>query len=621
MMRCLFCLPLLAGLAAGPVLAQDPSPEALREMKSLPMQSVLWNAQRLVESDAPAAGEPNAASDLSALLPPSGLVVVDGRVHVEIVGPDGSDASLAVDTASLTRGFDLVVDRSYSNRIDAWANPRELIALAAALPAGWTLEKAAVPTLDAVAGEGPNDDVTNSVGYRTGGANGNGVVIAVIDQDWTGLTAARNNGDAPPTSRTTQINLATGSFETGTTHGTGCLEAAYDHCPGATWRLYKVDSAADIGAAVTDAIANGCDVISHSMSWYNLGWADDSGAVCAGANQASNAGINFCTSAGNRALDHWQGTFNSGNGDVNRHDWSTGDESLSLNVVAGTTAGFNLAWNTSGGTFDYDLYLLDSSGNTVLASSTSGGNTFESISWMNTNATDATVLLQVRRVSGGATEFEVFGDNNSYGYEYSVAAGSTTCPSNATGVNVLSIGAVTWSAYDSANGSTPIANYSGQGPSNSGMLLPDLTGPTDTKGFTYSSGFGGTSCATPNVAGAITAFWSDKTLWFGNATRWLILAQAVTIWRDWGVPGPDNVYGYGAVRLVDFTPNTTWVARDYGNVGNTPNGPYYTVAAAQSAATSGGRLLFMPGGIYPELVSLTKALTVESWGGTATLGS
>ena len=39
-MRCLFCLPLLAGLAAGPVLAQDPSPEALREMKSLPMQSV-----------------------------------------------------------------------------------------------------------------------------------------------------------------------------------------------------------------------------------------------------------------------------------------------------------------------------------------------------------------------------------------------------------------------------------------------------------------------------------------------------------------------------------------------------------------------------------------------------
>ena len=50
--------------------------------------------------------------------------------------------------------------------------------------------------------------------------------------------------------------------------------------PGATWRLYKTNSLADLGTAVDNCIANGVDVITHSISRYNTGWDDNSGDAC-----------------------------------------------------------------------------------------------------------------------------------------------------------------------------------------------------------------------------------------------------------------------------------------------------------------------------------------------------
>jgi hypothetical protein len=578
--------------------------------KTLPMHSVLWEAQTQIASKAQLG-----QSELARELERRGLTVHEGRVHVEIAAPEGVDAGSQVSLAS----FGGVIDRSYLNRVDAWLPPDRLIEVATSLPPGFVLEKANEPRPDAVVGEGPGTNVINSMGYRDAGSNGSGLTIAVIDVGYQGLSAAQNNGDGPIAANTARIDYATGGFESGGTHGTGCVEAAFDHCPGATWRLYKVDTDADIGTAVTNAIANGVDIITHSLSWMNLGWPDDSGTACAAANQASNAGILFFTSAGNYALEHWQGNFNSGAGSASWHDWVNGDEALTLSVPPSTTraAKFDLSWNTAGGT-DYDIYLYDASLSTVLASGTSGGTTYESISWMNTGPLAVTVHLAIHRFSGGAAEFEIFG-TESAGWEYRVADGSTSSPSNASGVNVLSVGAVPWNVYASASGNNPIANYSSQGPSNSGMLLPDFVGPTNTSGFTYAS-FGGTSCATPNAAGAICAFWSDELPHGGNAVRWLALEQARTLWRDWGAPGLDNVYGFGPCRIVGWVANTTWVARGYGNVANHPSAPYFTIAAGQNATTPGGRMLIFPGGTFPENITLDKVMRVESAGGTAQIG-
>ena len=593
--------------ARAQLLPQPPPPS--RMPRDLRMHSVLWEAQTDLASK-PLLDATERALELGR----RGLTVHEGRVHVEIVAPEGVDAGSRVNVAP----FGGRVDRSYLNHVDAWVPPDRLIELATALPPGFVLEKANEPWPDAVPGEGPGTGVTNSAGYRNAGSNGTGLTIAVIDTGWEGLSAAQNSGDGPIAANTARIDYATGDFESGGTHGTGCMEAAFDHCPGALWRLYKVDSSADMGAVVTNCIANGVDIITHSLSWQNTGWADDSGVICVAANQAANAGILFFTSAGNYAQTHWQGNFNPGTGDANLHDWVNGDESLALSVGAGVTAGFDLCWNTTGGTYDHDIYLYDSALTTVLVSGTSGGNTYESISWTNTGASAVTVKVVIRRFFAGIAEFELIGDK-SQSWEHVVAAGSTASPSNSTALNVLSVGAVSWSSYTSASGTNPISAYSSQGPSNSGMIIPDLVGPTDTSGFTYPS-FGGTSCATPNVAGAFCAFWSDEPQHSVDAVRWLGQGLASILWRDWGAPGLDNVYGVGPCRLVDWVANTTWVAQGYNNFTNQPSGPYYTIAAGQNAATPGGRLLVFAGGFFPENLLLNKVMRVESIVNTAVIG-
>jgi subtilisin family serine protease len=153
------------------------------------------------------------------------------------------------------------------------------------------------------------------------------------------------------------------------------------------------------------------------------------------------------------------------------------------------------------------------------------------------------------------------------------------------------------------------------------MLLPDICGPTNTWCTTYpdTNGFGGTSCATPNNAGAACAFWSADPLLSADAVRWLMFEQT-ELWRDWGTAGADTIYGLGGTILLDYVPNTLWVARSYGNTTDTRDEPFYTIQAAHDAAASGGRLLVFPGGSYPEGAMLTKPLRVETIENSAFLG-
>jgi hypothetical protein len=540
----------------------------------------------------------------------------DGAVHVEIIGPEGA---LAV-TGDLVESFGGELESTWRHRAEAWVPAEQLSALALALPDGYYMERADVAGLDEVIGEGP--DVINSDSYSNNAFDGAGRVIAIIDSGFQNLTAARNNGDAPAAADTTEINYTLTGFQATTEHGTGCVEAAFDHSPGATWRLYKTDSVTDLGNAVDNAIDNGVDIISHSIRRYNQGWFDNSGGACAAANEAGQNGIIFFTSAGNRGDSHWGGDFESGDGHSDWHDFSLGDETINIIMADGEGANFYMSWDISGGTYDYDLYAYDSADPpNVLASSTNGGNNYESFGFTNNTGSAKIIRLAVWRDSGGVTTFELFAHGGGTWQEHIVAAGSTTSPSNSTHFNVVSVGAVDWNDYSSPPGTHGIIeDYSSRGPSNSGLTLPDICGPTNTTGLTYSGGFGGTSCATPNNAGATCAFWSAYPQLSASAIRWLMLRQA-SIYKDWGGGGTDNTYGRGGASLIDYFANTTWVARAYGNINDTTAGPYYRVDPAHEAAVPGGRLLFVLGGSYPEPATLTKNLRVEAIGGSATLGN
>ena len=350
-------------LTAGASVAQQGAGERLR---GAPLDSCLQRAFFLARS-APLETVRRAVGERFIRIRP------DRRVHVEIVGPEGQPAMPRVFVAP----FGAIADTRWRNRLDAWVPLDALLELALSLPPGHRVVRASAGEPDQVAGEGPA--AIGSDGYRNGGANGAGVVIAVIDEGYQNLSAARANGDAPAPANSTLINYTPSAFESTTTHGTGCVEAAFDHCPGATWRLYKIDSLADMGTAVSDAIASGVDVITHSLSRYNQGWADDSGAACAAAQQAANAGITFFTSAGNRAQQHWQGVFSPGGGSAGTHDFAPGDETLAIQLAGGEGATLYLSWDTGAGSADYDLYLYDATLSTLLASSTNGGSNFEAV--------------------------------------------------------------------------------------------------------------------------------------------------------------------------------------------------------------------------------------------------
>lgn len=550
----------------------------------------------------------------------------DRKVFVEIIGPENADLLSDLDMQKL-RYMEVEIDRRVEeekvlsdstviqlellsvagHRGEAYIPIDRLEEVARSLPEGYRIQEVLPPNYDAVAGQGPA--AINSDSYRDAGRNGTGLTVAVIDYGYTNLNAARANGDAPNVY--TGVNYTPDTFIGGGNHGVGCVEAMYDHAPGANWVIYKINSVSDMNAVVTDAIARGVDVISHSLSRYNLGWNDNTGVACTEANRASNNGIMFFTSAGNRAQSHWQGGFSDADAD-NWHQWSGVDEVISITVASNQGGNYYLSWSNS--STDLDFFLYNSDLSSVVASSTNvGAGVFEGFYYENATGSSQSLNIAVRRQSGSSsTQLEVFTHSANTWNQYAMAANSTTSPSNCTATNVLSVGAVSRTAYGNPNGSNVIASYSSQGPSNSGMTLPDISGPTNTTGFTYPGGFGGTSSATPNAAGAAAAFWSADTNLVASGLTWLIKEQA-DLWRDWGAAGNDNVYGKGGIQLIDYRFGTRWLADNYPGLTDNGTVPFETMQAAHNNTPNNGRILVF-GDSYPAAATLGatgKAMAVE----------
>lgn len=539
----------------------------------------------------------------------------DRKVYVEIFGPEGGTAV----TQSQLDPFGGEIFNTWRHQCTAFIPVDELDDFERTLREGYFMMPVLEPNPDEVAGEGPA--ATGSDEYRDHGANGAGVTIAIIDYGYFNLPEAMGNGDVPDSTRCTFINYSATAFydSASGTHGTGCVEAAFDHCPDAIWRLYKIDSSTDLGTAVSDCITEGVDVISLSNSYYNTGWEDDTGTPCIAANNAASNGIVFFTSAGNRAQSHYQDVFNDPDSD-NWHNFDPVEECISITMPAEGRSRFYLCWDRTGGTYDYDLIIWDDAIEDTIAIGNNVGTAYEWCIYENTGSSSETIKLSILKKSGGSTELEVFMHKTGTWEEHITEWSSTTSPSNSTEPLVISVGAVAHGDFGSPNGTTGInKSYSSQGPSNSGMILPDLCGPTDTDGFTYPSGFGGTSCATPNSAGAATAFWSSEPPITGENVQELLFIMA-DLFRDWGTTGNDNIYGRGGVTAPKNHVSIVLINRMLGNTAASTERPYYYVDDAYTYVSGGGRMIFF-GDTYPENpITFSKILTVENYGNTARVG-
>lgn len=581
MKRILFCLGfLIAGLIA---TAQDTWRNIVEDEmpKDLRMSCILWQLGEYAKT------EPQAARDLAV----SKKMVVrdDGKINAELVF--GSDATVRIDMEFLN-SLGVEIGTTWRNRANVWLHPNEFIPTGEKMSAGYLLKSVSQPVYD---NEGPG--LTNSVDFANNGADGSGIRIAIIDGGFQQLATAQATGAAPAV---TQYNWTTGSIAGNTPHGTGCLETAFDHAPGATFFIHRVSTITDLGQAVDQAIDDNVDIISHSRSHYNEGWADNTGGACAAANEAVADGMLFFTAVGNRNGQHWQGILSDPDGD-DWHNWSGTDEANNIVVDDGGYVQLYLSWNADPDPVhdDYDLYLYRTSNDDVIESSTSGWS-FEDIIWENNTGAALAVYVAVRQDGDDVNTFELF--NHPRGctdFQFASTSNSNTTPSNSTQANVISVGAVYRSHYNDPPGTTGIIeDYSSRGPTNSGNIAPDIVAPTGTTTVAYGGDFTGTSCSTPNAAGTAAAFWSEHIYLSASGVRMLLFRQSY-LYNDWGSGGSDNIYGRGGVEIYDWVNNSRFIYHGGGNTTGVSSLPYYTIEQADAEAPVGVRMIFLGETIAP----------------------
>src|SRR6187551_3648796 len=418
-----------------------------------------------------------------------------GKVHVELLATRPGRARAAV----IRRGGR--VEAAYGRVIEALVPARALTALARSGDVRFVREPVR-PVPESVRGQGVAASGANL--WHKVGARGRGVKIAVVDLGFGGYRRSQGTGDLPRSA--VKVDFCGPDGFDATSHGTGVAEIVAEMAPDAKLYLVCIKDVAGLGLAVGYARAHGIQIISHSASWFNTSRGDGSGTpdtpegIVAAARAA---GILWVNAAGNRAQQHWSGAFVDSNAN-GWNEFAPGDEGNTIAVGSGEISCAALKWDDwPASSEDYDLYLTQSPGGAVVSESTEPQTGLEPPSelacLLNTSPVTQTYAIGIHanHVTTRPVRFDLFvypGPD----LEHQVAEGSITEPG--TSPSALTVGAVCWQGSN-------LETYSSEGPTIDGRVKPDLVGPDSVSSFTYgpfagcgSSGFAGTSAATPHVA-------------------------------------------------------------------------------------------------------------------------
>lgn len=383
--------------------------------------------------------------------------------------------------------------------------------------------------------------LTGASNYHAMGFRGQGVRIAVIDLGFAGLSAAQSRGELPGGIQT--FDYTGTGIESGTNHGTAVAEIIYDMAPQAQLILMKVSDEVDLENAKEEAIRQGAKIINHSVGWFNTNFYDGTGTINNIVADARSRGVLWVNAAGNYARRHWQGTFRDTN--FNKwHEFSGGDETISITVNAGDQIGVFLTWNDwwPGSANDYDLYLFNNNGTQVAASQRIQSGTeppIESLFYQ--SFIPGTFHIQIKADGTPAPRtFSLFSLNHDI--EYAVPSNSIIAPGDSP--NALTVGAVNRQTWTTG----PIAPYSSQGPTNAGLSKPDIVGPDRVSTSTYAE-FPGTSAATPHVAGAAALLLSENPNLTAGQLEARLKSDAIPM-------GSPLQFGSGRLNLTQASPPT-----------------------------------------------------------------
>ena len=591
--------------------------EPLKRPTELPIQIRLWELCNAANSNDP--------EKLDQIISRHRINMRnDGKVNVKIIHPRNRQVS----PTGIFSDHSIEIFREDPEQTSIYVHPKQLIALAQKLPEGYVLyqEIQADPL-----NEGPTPQVHNSASYSAGSApGGTGIKIAIIDVGFNGLQNAIANGRAPANYDSTDFS-STGVLN-GSTHGVAVIETVFDHAPNAQYFIYKVVNSTQCASAIDLAVSDDVDIINMSLGYRGLGWEDDDNSLCTATNSAADAGILVFVSSGNSKKMHWQGNFSDNDND-NWHGWS-GNNELNTFILQDTTSiSCGCTWDPSQNT-DYNIYITNSQGTQILDSDEMTGTAFESVNFQNTAGFAITVAIAVKKISGPDVEFEIQCSTSGVGssvvndqLNFRVAAGSITWPAACSADNVIGVAAVDRPDFNNPSGVSGISTvYSSEGPTNEGRQGVDITGATVT---TIGGGgqFFGTSCSSPNAAGAAAALWSSQPNLNADNLRYLLFRKA-QIYKDWGTPGLDYIYGWGGLYLHDYIVNTKYVDRLVNNPSGFSSRVFQNVDDAFNAVPNppaeGAVILF--GNDYPSPYTpinylMNKNVLLKTLGGESTLGN
>jgi hypothetical protein len=481
------------------------------------------------------------------------MVLQDDRVQVKIVTTEEAIGNVREAVEAVGGEY----QTHYQNLLQALVPIGELEALAERPDVQIIREpQRAIPLAPIQIGSQTTEGVaaSNASAWHTAGHTGSGVRVAVIDAGFTGYSGLL--GTDLPGSVTTYD--WTGSGMGGSEHGTACAEVVYDMAYGATMDLHKVSTDVELGNAVTQAIADGVDIISMSLGWTLDGPGDGTGNLANIVNNARSNGIFYALAAGNNAEHSWSGTYNeSGYG---THLWASGQDINYFGPGNGDAwvipAGFPIIvdlhwddWTAVNQDLDMELFRLTSSGWSFVTGS------YNDQAGSYPTPDESIIIDAPYTAAYGVVVWDhsttrdvclrLMAWHNGFDLDERVPGRSLVFPADSP--DAVTVGAV------DVNSPYPLEPYSSRGPTfgpggscSGGSTKPDIAAYANVSTVSYGAGvFNGTSAATPHVAGAATLVKGAYPSYSVSQLQSFLEGRAI----DLGTSGKDNLYGAGRLHL------------------------------------------------------------------------
>ncbi len=476
-----------------------------------------------------------------------GLAVKDGKVTVFIYGEYGKPVE-SIDLAKL-RTYGVEITKNAGSVLQVRIPIGKMVEVADNVEGITKITLPPRPVSYGYVSEGVG--LTGAAAFQAAGYTGAGVKVAVIDLGFQGLATVVYQRELPfdvidCTGATCSQAASPWSEFEGQGHGTAVAEIIHDMAPGARIYLIKVGSQADLITAKDFCITEGIRIVNHSAGWPNTNfydgvcWPGYGNPVCT-VNAAQANGILWVNSAGNDAQQRYTALFTDTDNDTFH------DQTVQFHADAGDPLQISFTWDAWPVTdTDYNIGIYDSSGNVVYSSTPWVGgqqmpvkdhNDYLSVTAQ--ISTSGTYSIRVKRTLGTINhKFVIF----SWYHDLTPATVQGSISTPADTASALTVGAIDYRKW--ATG--PVEDYSSQGPTNGGLVKPDITGPDFVSTLTYGpSGFSGTSASSPHVAGAAVLLLSKNPALTVTQLRNALTGSAIPM----GTGQPNNVYGYGRLSL------------------------------------------------------------------------